>query len=310
MTPELHIAEEDFERMFRLPANSLPDRLKVQLQALNTSFHWANEQEISEYRDLVESRISAPVNQRTSAETLAAFEKGWGENFHQMLEKGISAEVLKPGYFRGSKFLRYSGEILVSDNLQLEFELFGIARQVLFERYLSGFDCIWELGSGSGQNLLMLAELFPSASLQGCDWTRASKQIADYLGQQLHRSIFGSVFDMMSCVQAPVIPEHAALVTIHAFEQLGQDYHSVLEYILRCRPALVMQYEPVLEFYNPENTLDALALRYCRKRHYLEGYYSKLLQLAEQGKLEILAAFRPGLGGVLHESSVLVWKPC
>ena len=308
--PELHITAEDFERMFHLPAGSLPARLQNQLRALNTSFHWANEQEVREYLDLFESRISAPVNQRTPAETLAAFEKGWGENFQQLLEKGISAEVLKPGYFRGSKFLRYSGEILVTGNFQLEFELFGIARQILFARYLSGYDCIWELGSGSGQNLLMLAEQFPGVSLQGCDWTRASKQIADYIGQKLHRPISGNVFDMMSCAQAPAMPEHAALISVHAFEQLGQDFHAVLQYILNCRPALVMQYEPVLEFYNPENILDALALRYCRKRHYLEGYYSTLLQLAEQGKLEILAAFRPGLGGVLHESSVLVWKPC
>jgi hypothetical protein len=307
--PALRITAEDFERMFQLPAGSLPSRLKSQLQALNTSFHWANEQETREYLDMFESRIAAPVNQRTSAETLAAFEKGWGENFQQLLEKGISAEVLKPGYFRGSKFLRYSGKILVTENLQLEFDLFGIARQILFERYLSGYDCIWELGSGSGQNLLMLAELFPDASLHGCDWTIASKQIANYLGQQLQRLISGNVFDMLSCAQAPAVPTDAALISIHAFEQLGQDFHSVLQYILRCRPAIVMQYEPVLEFYNAENTFDALALRYCRKRNYLEGYYSALLQLAEQGKIEILAAFRPELGGVLHESSVLVWKP-
>ena len=97
--PALRITAEDFERMFQLPAGSLPSRLKNQLQALNTSFHWANEQETREYLDMFESRIAAPVNQRTSAETLAAFEKGWGENFQQLLEKGISAEALKPGYF-------------------------------------------------------------------------------------------------------------------------------------------------------------------------------------------------------------------
>lgn len=308
--PKLHIAAEDFERMFRLPANSLPEHLKKQLQALKTDFHWASESEIKEYLGLIEGRVSAPVNQRTPAETLAAFEKGWGENFQQMLEKGVSAEALKPGYFRGSKFLRYSGGILVSDNLQLEFELFVIARQLLFEHYLSEFDCIWELGSGSGQNLLLLAELFPKASLHGCDWTRASRQIADYLGKQLHRSISGSVFDMTDCAQAPAVPSDAALITIHAFEQLGRKYEEILQYILRCRPKLVLQYEPVLEFYDQTNEYDALALRYCYKRHYLEGYYSRLLQLSEQGKVEILAAFRPGLGGVLHEASVLLWKPC
>jgi hypothetical protein len=79
--------------------------------------------------------------------------------------------------------------------------------------------------------------------------------------------------------------------------------------MLAARPSVVVQYEPVLEFYDPDNLYDALALRYCRQRNYLEGYYPALQRLQDEGRIEILAARRPELGGTLHEASVLVWRP-
>ncbi|MGE4563278.1 MAG: hypothetical protein AB7F32_00280, partial [Victivallaceae bacterium] len=197
----------------------------------------------------------------------------------------------------------------VSPNLQHEYDQSREARRSHFERYLRGIDEIWELGCGSCQTLLMLAGQFPAARLRGCDWTQASKRIADTLGGMLGRNIRGEVFDMTAVAAAPAIPAGAAIVTIHAFEQLGTDFEEVLSWLRRIRPAIVMQYEPVLEFYDPADPLDEPALRYCRKRRYLDGYYRRLRELEAAGEIEIVAAFRPELGGVLHESSMLVWKP-
>jgi hypothetical protein len=69
-----------------------------------------------------------------------------------------------------------------------------------------------------------------------------------------------------------------------------------------------VNYEPIDEFYDPENLWDYLALKYSRKRGYLSGYLTSLQRLADAGRIEILEAIRPYLGGVYHEASLIAWK--
>ena len=64
-----------------------------------------------------------------------------------------------------------------------------------------------------------------------------------------------------------------------------------------------------MEFYSDNNLYDLLAIQYCRKRNYLENYLTALKQLEQQQEIEIICAYRPFLGGVLHESSLVVWRP-
>lgn len=295
--------------MFRLGSGALPSWIGQELSRACTGYHDADDSEVEEYLRQYAAIIRAPRLRRSKEESLQLFEQGWQENYDKMLREGISLQSLKPGYFRGSKFLRYDRRLIVTENLQLEFELFRIARLILFSRYLQGEAAIWEFGCGSGENLLLLAELFPQVELYGCDWTRSAAKIADYLGRSLERRISGRVFDMLDLDTAPAIPAGNAIITIHAFEQLGPDFEDILQFIISCRPSIVLQYEPVLEFYDRANRLDRFSLRYCRKRNYLQGYYERLRKLERDSEIEIMAAFRPHLGGVLHEASVLVWRP-
>ncbi len=308
----LRVQPFDFERMFHLAPASLPGWIVKELEKTDSAFHFADPEERAEYFQYFEEVISSPRIQRSREESLTAFERGWTENYEKILRDGISLENLKPGYFRGNKFLRYARSLIVSENHQLEFDLFRIARMVLFEKYekyLRESCSLWELGCGSGENLLMLSEQFPEADIHGTDWTFASGTIANYLGKTLNRKISGAVFDMGNMSTAPEIPEGSAILTIHAFEQLGKEFGQILDFILASKPSIVIQYEPVLDFYDPGHEMDEPALRYCRKRHYLEGYLGALKELEAAGKIKILDAFRPELGGVLHEQSILVWQP-
>lgn len=248
---------------------------------------------------------------RSKEENHLAFERGWAENLEEL--KASSPEgyesALKPKYYRGSKFFRYDNNLVVTENLHLEYELFVIARLCLFYAYLQHVETICEVGCGSCANLLLLSNVLPKATLMGLDWTLASCEIARELGKRLSKPISGHVFDMFTPDFSFEIPEGSAIISIHAFEQLGQVFEPVLEYLLRAKPSIVLQYEPVLEFYDDNKLLDNLALSYCCRRAYLQGYYSRLRQMESDGKIRIIAAYRPYLGGVLHESSVLVWKP-
>ncbi len=303
------VTAEDFERMFRFEDGTLPEFISRELESVVSAHHLADAQEQAEYVLDFLKRIEQQTITRTKAENLAAFESGWTENYNKLLRDGTSLNSLKPGYFRGNKFLRYNNQLVVSDNLQLEFDLFRIARHCIFYKYLNNRDTICELGCGSCQNILMLTEMFKDAALIAADWTNAAKKIADHLGSSLKRNISGHVLDMMEIKDASFIPSGSAIITIHAFEQLGENFAGVLDFMIKSRPRIVVQYEPVLEYYSESNLYDFLALKYCRKRNYLENYLTALRKLEQEKKIEIISSYRPFLGGVLHESSLIVWRP-
>ncbi len=305
------ITRTDFARMFRLPESDIPALACSRIDTYDLAYDLARPEEIEEYALGLGKLQEDETLVRTREESRQAFERGWTENFEELMQSDADdcELALRPKYYRGSKFFRYNNTLVTTTNLQLEYELFVIARLCLFHRYLQGAGTICELGCGTCANLFLLSRTFPNTRLMGFDWTIASSKIARELGRRLSNPISGHLLDLLAPVSSVEIPEGAAIISIHAFEQLGTDYGSALDFIIRLKPSVVLQYEPVLEFYSDENFLDQLALRYCRKRGYLEGYYPRLLKMEREGKIKMIAAHRPYLGGVIHESSVLVWKP-
>ncbi len=303
------IGAGDFARMFGVPEDALPACFHEHLAATDTRWREPTREEIEAYLLDVFKRIHTEWRERSPEENLAAFERGWRENLEEVLAKGVSPETIKPRYFRQNKHLRYRRTLIVSDNLDLEYDLFVLARDVIFHAFLKEFDAVYEFGCGSCANLLMLSEFFPDKRLVGLDWTQASVDIADVLASRTGRNIAGQRFDMLNPPDSFEMPAGSAALTVHAMEQLGPRHDAFIDFLLRVRPALVVNYEPILEFYDEDNLYDYLALLYSRRRGYLSGYYSRLKQLEEEGRVEILVARRPELGGVIHEASLIVWRP-
>lgn len=302
------ITEQDLLPMFHQLASDLPPTFLDCLHNIVTEHHEATSEELAEYTLMVLQKIETPFIARTVEENLAAFESGWSENLRDLKAGRSLEESLRPRYFRDSKFLRYRNNLIVSNNLQLEHDLFTLARMLIFWKYLRGVDEIVEIGAGSCQNLLLLARMFSGKKLLGLDWTNASSAIATELARLLETPVSGKVFNMMETGEVAITPG-AALVTIHALEQIGTNHGPLLDFILQARPEIVVHYEPIVEFYDDNNLIDYLAILYSRKRNYLSGYYTKLKELEAQGKIEILDAYRPYLGGVIHESSLIIWRP-
>lgn len=303
------IKDSDFCRMFNYRYDELPEGFVRRLININAAYRDANIDEYKEYVLHVLKRINAPYITRSREENLEAFEKGWKENLELLLSGDVSSESLKPRYFRPNKFLRFNKGLVVSDNLNLEYDLFTLARHLVFNKYLSSYDNIYELGCGSCQNLLMLADMFPAKSLYGLDWTKASTEIAGVLAKLLNRNIKGSLFDLVNPTSDIKIEEGSAIVTIHALEQIGIQHGKLISFLINSKPGIVIHYEPVLEFYDEDDVLDYLALTYSQKRNYLSGFFTELNRLKDQGKIEIIEARRPYLGGVIHEASLIVWRP-
>ena len=252
--------------------------------------------------------IRSPFIERSEDENRAAWQRGWQQNLDEARAAGFAPHTLRPKYFRGHHILRWQGDVLVCENPQIEYDLFVLARRLLFGTYLEGLETIYEVGCGSSNNLWLLSELFPKARIVGLDWVEPAVQLATELGQATGRRIEGRRFDMMNPDAAFTPEPGAGIVTIHALEQIGDRHGALLDWLEAAKPAVVLNYEPILEFYDRANLIDVLALWYSERRRYLTGFWTEIAARRDAGRVEVLAAHRPGLGGVFHEASVIAWR--
>ncbi len=71
-----------------------------------------------------------------------------------------------------------------------------------------------------------------------------------------------------------------------------------------------MHAEPLAELYDENSLIDCLALKYHRARGYLNGFLTRLTELAEEGRIEIIVKKRVPFGSHFHEGySIVVWRP-
>jgi hypothetical protein len=299
---------EQLHEIFGLPASAA--RLVCDdTSAVDIRCHAASQQERDEYILEILELIRSPRIERTVDENRAAWERGWQQSLEEARASSFAPEALRPKYFRGNRFLRWQGDVVVSENPQIEYDLFVLARRLLFGSFLPGVRTIYEIGSGSGNNLWLLSEMFPKARIIGLDWVAPAVELATELGQVSGRNIEGRHFDMLHPDSAFALEPGAAVVTIHALEQLGDQHGPLIDWLAAARPAVILHYEPILEFYDRANVLDYLALWYSQRRRYLSGFWTEIAARRAAGRIEVLDARRPGLGGVYHEASVIAWRP-
>ncbi|MCX5666779.1 MAG: class I SAM-dependent methyltransferase, partial [Candidatus Omnitrophica bacterium] len=190
-----NITGDDFSKAFNCPHDEIPKEVISCLNNINTAYRKPDVKELEEYVLYVLKSMNSDGSLRSNEENYNAWEKGWKEHLVFLSAENFSEQYLKPKYFRPSRFLRYKKDIIVIDNPDLEYELFTVARHLLFLKYLSGVDHIYELGCGSCQNLLMLSRLFPLKSLYGLDWSEASIKIAESLKKNIDKKIEGIKFN-------------------------------------------------------------------------------------------------------------------
>ena len=76
--------------------------------------------------------------------------------------------------------------------------------------------------------------------------------------------------------------QDTAVITIHSIEQLGNSFSPILDYLLYKKPGIVFHLEPIFEFYDSGNDLDDLAIKYHKKKNYLNGYLPALEELEQK----------------------------
>lgn len=256
-------------------------------------------------------RILADDLPASGNERQGQWEAGWTENLKALEGDPQSLAALTPKYYRRSLGLRFCGRFVRPRSQTFEYDFFRLIRAFVTEKFLNdvAVERVYEFGCGPCQNLAYFAERFPARSIIGCDWARASQQIAALLEKHHYRNVHGTYVDFFNPKDTLTLLPGSAVITFGAFEQLGDKFRTVLNFLIDQAPLIVVNVEPVDEFYDPDTLMDYLALTYHRKRRYLHGYKAALVDVHELGRIRELYARRIPVGGLYHEGwNILAWK--
>jgi len=93
-------------------------------------------------------------------------------------------------------------------------------------------------------------------------------------------------------------------------EQTGRAYESFLQFLLEASPTLCVHVEPICEWYDENNLIDYVAIKFHKKRKYWENFPNRLRELEDEGKVEIFKMKRPYFGSLYLEGySQIIWRP-
>ena len=259
----------------------------------------------------IEDIFSDNTVAKAGGDTLPRWTDGWGEVLERVRRYGVSADTLRPQYFRHD-LLRLEGRYIRASSMDFERRLFELFKVLLFRRYLTDIPHVVEIGCGTGANLYQLHKIFPDKHLTGCDWAPPSQVLIKLIGSETGADITPVNFNMRTLEgrgEINIGPD-TAIVTLHAMEQLGDDFETLLGMILEEKPALCVHLEPISELYDSDSKFDLRALTYHNKRNYLSGFLNKLHEIIPGTKIEILHVHRAQFGSTFQEAyTTIVWKP-
>lgn len=240
-----------------------------------------------------------------SPERAAVWEAGWAEAHRKFMLKP-TVDSLIPAFIHHDRPIRWCGGLYHQDAELNELALVR-SMQAMLGDYLSECDYIAEFGCGTGFNLVALAERFPDKKFYGHDFSESAVALVNEAWNALNLSISASRFDMLNPPAPFVSSVPMGFFTFGAVEQLASKFQPFMEYLIACKPKIVVHIEPVIELYDHNNLLDALAISFHKKRGYTEGLMPWLMKDA---RVQMIQVRRSHFGSLMHEGySMLVWRP-
>lgn len=236
----------------------------------------------------------------------------WKESLERLVTGAYNPAMLTPRYFTQREPYRIRGEFYSSEDHGWEvLKHTQYLREKLFKTWLLDAKVIREFGCGSGWNLAYIVEAGHPAILYGYDWSKISPEILYRLARNYGWKLSGQQMDMRSPTG------HEDMSNSHVFtwgsmEQLGYEhtFKPFVDWLIERRPKLVLNVEPILDFYDPTNLSDFLCGQYHTKRGYLAGFLPYLKKLEKDGVIAIETIHRERFSGKFHEAlSHIVWRP-
>lgn len=306
----LALTVSDLAGLFGAEEGELISFCKSQLEGMDLRYRTLKTEE----RDHVLLQVLAAIesqNLEIAGEArLPAWERGWNENLTDFIDSGYNIEKLVPKYYKKAAIVRLNRDYVmpIGDNFVLN--VTKIFRSWIFSKYLKTAECVHEFGCGPAYHLAYLAELNGRRKLFGYDWTVASQRIIGLLKNHYGYQMEGTNFDFFNPNNSLELGTDSAVITFGALEQVGERHEKFLQFLLEKRPGICINIECIDEYYDERHLLDYLAYRYHRKRNYLSGYLTRLQQLEQAGRIEIIKTYHQMFGNIFGDPhSYIVWKP-
>lgn len=279
---------------------------------------WYRELSLEEYNSCILTMVQAILNPRitTAGEhRLEDWEKGWSENYSELVDLlsqvNVQINSIVPRYFGKHEFVRLKRTIVKPLSQHFEYHALCMIVDWVFDQYMREAASIYEFGCGTGYHLMRLRQINPTAALYGLDWAPASQKIISLLVDKKYATnMYGRQFDYYHPDNNFRLDKNAVVYTVASLEQIGTKHDKFINYLLDNRPAVCIHIEPISELLEEENLLDYLSIAYFKKRNYLSGFLTRLLELEKTGKIRILKKQRTHLGSLFIEGhSVIAWTP-
>jgi len=301
---------KDFAGLFGTSQNALPNEAVKIIQQCNWDYQIiSGNNRDSIIIDLL-TRIESRKLSRVENEDLTRWETGWGENLDEFIKSGGNLLSLIPKYIRSGQPLRLNGEFILPQNPNFEYDWYRVFREWFFRTCLSGYDHIYEFGSGSGFNIAELSKLFPNAKIHGLDWAKPSVEICERLRTDCGLNVEGHLFNFFAPDYSINFPANSVVFTIGALEQTGLKWQPFFDFIQSKKPKACFHIEPVYEFYENIGLVDYTAKKIHEHRNFWRGFPSILDEMVNIGKAKVLKQKRSNFGSLVLEGySQIFWEP-
>jgi hypothetical protein len=155
-----------------------------------------------------------------------------------------------------------------------------------------------------------LRESRKDLGLAGLDWAKSSQDLIKEINHNFNSNIDGYNFDFFNPNPNVHIKENSLVYTVAALEQTGSNFATFVDYLIKQKPNICINLEPIAELLDENKLVDKLSIKYFRKRNYLSGYLNHLKNLESNGIIKIIDKRRIYSGSYFIEGhSLVVWKP-
>jgi hypothetical protein len=296
------LTKDDVLNHFNILYDDLPQTIKIQLDKFFPINY--NELDSEQYKEYYELCLGV-LNKK--------LEIDWQDDWFSVLQNLETNNenvklIIRPKWFRESAFVNIQNCLSLTKTPYVDWEYQLITRQMLFYTHLKDIENICEFGSGSGTNFYLINEILQNKSFILSDISVTSLKIIEELKRKLNRNnLTYSNIDIEQDIDLQ-LPDNTAVITTSVLEQVGDNYKNFINFILKEKPQIVINIEPIVELLDSKGKFDNVMNLYCEKRKYLIGYLTELEKLERQKRIKIVMKKRTMVSGTFIENSVLIWK--
>ena len=296
------LTKDEVLNHFNILYDDLPRSIQLQLDKFfPIQYNELNSEQYNEYYELCLEMLNKKL------------EVDWQDDWFSVLQNLRTnndnvKSIIRPKWFRKNAFVNIQNCLSLTETPYLDWEYQLITRQMLFYTHLKDIDNICEFGSGSGTNFYLINQILQDKNFILSDISVTSLKIIQELKRKLNRNnLTYSNIDIEQDIDLE-LPDNTAVITTSVLEQIGDNYNNFINFILKEKPQIVINVEPIVELLDSKNGFDNVMNLYCEKRKYLAGYLTELEKLEKQKKIKIIMKKRTMVSGTFIENSVLIWK--